>query len=237
MRRWIVALFLVAWVVPSCGIGIGGGLWADALDVSDTKRFALAFLEDLGVPPEELQGIEAELAAIPDQLPIPKLGGFLSIPLGIGAVEVEGALLSDGVLRNFGLLPPGRIDLGEPDGPPLWLDLDLMAYRVAVGFHPRFDVGFFAAGVGAGLAFTGGHVELALSSPDPEVEPYIPELPPGAFRWRAAGPTLSADVEFGLPFLRLFVRGNLFLPLLRSAGEAGLQAGPYGASTGLVIRF
>ncbi len=237
MRRWMLALLLVAWVVPSCGIGIGGGLWVDALDVSDTKAFALAFIEDLGVPPEELQEIEEALAEIPDRLPIPKLGGFLSIPLGVGSVEVEGALLNDGLLRNFGILPPGLIDLGEPDGPALLLDLDLMAYRVAIGYHPRFDVEFFAAGVGAGLAFTGGHVELALSSPDPDMAPHIPEVPPGIFRWRAAGPTLSADLEFGLPFLRLFVRGNLFFPLLRSSGEAGLHAGSYGASTGLVIRF
>ncbi len=237
MRRWMLVVLLAAWVTPSYGIGIGGGLWADALDISDTKSFALSFIEDLGVPPEELQGIEAELAAIPDHVPVPKLGGFLSIPLGVGAVEVEAALLSDGVLRNFGVLPPGLIDLGEPDGPELWLDLDLMAFRVAIGFHPRYDVRFFAAGVGAGMAFTGGHVELVFSSPDPELEPFIPQLPPGTLRWRAVGPMLSADLELGLPFLRMFVRGSLFLPLLQSTGDAGLRAASTGLATGLAIRF
>ncbi|MFO8034921.1 MAG: hypothetical protein R6U88_07210 [Candidatus Bipolaricaulota bacterium] len=241
MKKLLVALLLAAWVLPSYGVGFGGGLWVDTLDVSDTKGFLIQFMEEeVGVPPEELGDIEAELEQVPNLLPVPMPGGFLSIDVGFGALELEGAYLSDSLLRQAAGLPSGPIPITEEDDEvEITADPRLEVYRVALGWHPRFDVGLFAAGVGVGAALTGGGLEVDFDSPDPEVGEFLSqiEIEEGTFSWSAGGPVLWADLELGLPFLRLFARGHLFLPLFSSTGDAQLHAGYLGAAAGLVIRL
>ncbi len=168
MRRSLVLLLVVSWAVPSWGLGVGGGMWIDSLNISDTKAFLVQFMEE----------------------------------------EME-----------------------------ITVDFALAAYRLALGWHHRFDEGFFAAGLGAGAALTGGGLDLTLASPDPDVQEFLPEIPAGTLTWSAGGPMLWADLELGLPFLRLFGRGNLFLPPFGATGEAGLRAGSLGGAVGLVVRF
>ncbi len=48
---------------------------------------------------------------------------------------------------------------------------------------------------------------------------------------------LALGVAIGLPFLRLFVRGGLFLPVVQAPGAWGILVGGYLAAAGMVIRF
>ncbi len=237
MKRLLAVLLAAACGASSYGMGLGGGVWLDSLDITKTKEFVLGLMEDMGIPPDELGDIEASMVAELDYLPVPTIGGFFSVDAGIGSLEFEGAFVSDRLLRVAGLLPPGPIDIGEPGEVPITVDLELVVFRLALGWHPRLDVGLFAAGVGIGAAMSGGGLEAVFASPDPEVQAHLPHIPPGSFSWFAAGPMLWADLELGLPFLRLFARGNLFVPFARSSGEAELRPGNLGGAVGLVVRF
>lgn len=241
MKSLLLALVLAAWAVPSSALGLGGGLWADTLDIAATKDFLITFLEEeVGVPPDELADIEAQMAEIPDLLPVPMVGGFLSLDVGIGALELEASYLSDRLLRTVAGLEPGPIPITEPEDEfEITVDPRLGAYRLAVGWHPRFDVGLFAAGVGIGAALTGGGLDLIFDTDDEDVGEFLSqfEFEEGTFNWFAGGPVLSGHVELGLPFLRAFARGNLFLPVFSSSGAAGLRAASLGGAVGLVIRL
>jgi len=241
VKSVLVVILLAAWAVPSCALGLGGGLWADTLDVRDTKDFLIGFLQDeVGVPPQEMEEIEAALAEVPDLLPYPMLGGFLSLNVGLGALELEASYLSDSLVRSFAGLEPGPIPITEPEDEfEITVDPRLGAYRVALGWHPRFDMGLFAAGVGIGAALTGGGLDLIFDTDDEDVGEFLSqfEFEDGTFSWSAGGPMLWGHLELGLPFLRAFVRGNLFLPIFSSSGAAELRAASLGASVGLVLRL
>jgi hypothetical protein len=216
------------------GLAIGLGLWAGLLDVSGPKDRLLDVAEDLGAPPATLAEIEAALGGVPDFVPLPLLGGLVSVPLPIGSLELEGAVLSDGILEGLGLWPPGGVSLADP---ALSVDVALMAYRVGMSWQIGLDLGLLALSLGAGGAVVGGGIVPTVTTTDPALAPIVAAIPGEGIAWSAAGGTLTATVELGLPFLRLFVRGGVFLPVVQGPGPWGVLVGGYFAAAGMVIRF
>lgn len=218
--------------VGALGVAIGVGIWAGMLDVSATKDHLVDVAEGLGASPEVLIEIGKALADVPDSLPFPLVGGLVAVPLPIGALEFAGAVLTDGVLR--GLWPAGGVTLAAP---PLHVDFALMAYRVGLSWQVGLDLGLLALGVGAGGALVAGGIVPTVTTTDPGLAPILAAVPWDGITWSAAGGTLTAVVELGLPFLRLFVRGGLFLPVTQAPGGWGVLVGGYSATAGVVIRF
>lgn len=156
------------------------------------------------------------------------------MPLAAGALEVEGAALTDGILRSLGLWPPGGVDVADP---LVHVDFRLSAYHLGLSWWGRLDLAVLAVGVGAGLGFSGGGVVPEITSTDPILAGLIAQLPLSGITWSAGGATLVADVELGFPFLRLFVRGGLFFPLFQAPGAWGIRVGGYTGTAGLTLRF
>jgi hypothetical protein len=220
--------------VLALGVAIGLGMWAGLLDVSGTKDHLLDVAEGLGAPPATLAKIEAALGDVPDSVPVPLLGGLVSVPLPIGSLELEGAVLTDGILEGLGLWPPGGVSLADP---ALSVDFTLLTYRVGMSWQIGLDLGLLALSLGAGGALFGGGIVPAVTTTDPVLDPIVAAIPGEGITWSAAGGTLTAAVELGLPFLRLFVRGGVFLPVIQASGAWGVLVGGYSAAAGMVIRF
>jgi len=216
------------------GLAIGLGIWAHTLDLPHTKGYLLDLAADLGVPPTALAELEVSLAQVPDLVPVPLLGGRVSLPLPLGVLEVEGAFLTDGILVGLGMWPAGGLALGDP---PVTVDLGLAAYHVGLSWNVGIDLGLLAVAVGVGGALCGGGIVPRVTTTDAVWEPILAAIPWDGITWSAVGGTLTTTVELGLPFLRLFVRGGLFLPVTQAPGAWGIRVGGYSAAAGMVIRF
>lgn len=234
MRRSLVWILCLLVPIPCLALGIGGGLWIETLDLTNAKAFVLQTAQDLDAPPEVTDELNALLAGIPDLAPFPMLGALISAPAGVGAVEFEAAMLTERMLHLTEVWPPGGMTFTDP---PLSVNFALTAYRFSASWRPRIDLGLVAVAGGAGFAFSAGSLNPALSSPDPDVQAIIDLWPLEGISWSAGGAMLGADLELGLPFLRLFLRGGLTLPIFQSPGVWGLRVGSYYAAVGLVIRF
>jgi len=217
-------VFLILFTIPwgALAQGIGGGLWLDTLDITETKAALFSQAEGIGLPKDVLDELATTLGEVPDLVPMPLLGASLGIPFGPVEIEVGGGFLTDGILKGLGLWPRPGLDLTEP---PLHLDFRLFAYHLALALSPRLDLGILALSFQAGVALLGGNLAL---------QAVIDGLGLTELAWSAAGGTLGARLELGLPFLRLFVSGTAFFPWDQSPG---IQAGPWQASLGVVIRF
>jgi len=217
-------VFLILFAIPwgALAQGIGGGLWLDTLDITETKAALFSQAEGIGLPKDVLDELATTLGEVPDLVPMPLLGASLGIPFGPVEIEVGGGFLTDGILKGLGLWPRPGLDLTEP---PLHLDFRLFAYHLALALSPRLDLGILALSFQAGVALLGGNLAL---------QAVIDGLGLTELAWSAAGGTLGARLELGLPFLRLFVSGTAFFPWDQSPG---IQAGPWQASLGVVIRF
>jgi len=220
--------------IPCLAQGIGGGLWVDTLELAAAKAFVLQTAHELDAPPEVMDELAALLGNVPDLAPVPMLGASASVPAGVGAVEFEAAVLTDTLLHMLGVWPPGGVTFAAP---PLQADFDLIAYRFSASWRPRLDLGLLAVAAGAGFAFSGGAITPKLASADPDVQAIVDQWPLEGLTWSAGGALVGAGLELGLPFLRLFVRGGLTLPLYQSPGAWGLRVGAYHGAAGLVIRF
>ncbi|HAZ28074.1 TPA: hypothetical protein DCY67_05620 [Candidatus Acetothermia bacterium] len=216
------------------GVAIGLGLWAGMLDVSGTKDHLLDVVAGLGAPPAVLAEIEAALGDVPDSVPIPLLGGLVAVPLPIGSLELDGAILTDGILEGLGLWPTGGVILADPS---LSVDFAFLTYRVGLSWQVGLDLGLLALSLGAGGALFGGGIVPTVTTTDPALAPILAAFPWEGLTWSAAGGTLTATAELGLPFLRLFVRGGVFLPAIQTPGTWRVLVGGYSAAAGVVIRF
>jgi len=227
-------VFLILFAIPwgALAQGIGGGLWLDTLDITETKAALLSQAEGIGLPEDILDELATTLGEVPDLVPMPLLGASLGIPFGPVEIEVGGGFLTDGILKGLGLWPRPGLDLTEP---LLHLDFQLLAYHLTLALVPRLDLGILALSFQAGVTLLGGN--LAPVSSDLALQAVIDGLGLTELAWSAAGGTLGARLELGLPFLRLFVSGTAFFPWDQSPDTWGIQAGPWQASLGVVIRF
>ena len=181
-----------------------------------------------------LAEVEAKLSDVPDLVPLPLLGGRFSFPLPIGALELEGAFLTDQILVGLGLWPASGVEFSDP---PIGVDLEIGAYSLGLSWQLGLDLGLLAVGVGAGGAVVGGGIVPHVTTTHPDLAPILDTIPWDGITWAAAGAVLTATAELGLPFLRLFVRGGLFLPVPQAPGAWAIRVGGYSAAAGMVIRF
>jgi len=214
----LLAMLAIPGVATAQGISVG--LWVDTLDIAGTKDMLLSWAGALDIPEEALNELSAMLGELPNLVPVPLVGISLGIPLGQLELQLEGALLTDGVLRNFGLWPGQGVDLAE-----LHLDFMLRAYHLALGISPRLDLGIIAVALAAGLSLSGGDLFLQAA------------MDAAQLTWGAGGGTLGAQLELGLPFLRLFASGAVFLPWGQVQDTWNVRVGPWQGKVGVVIRF
>lgn len=232
--RPVVLFILLAIPWGAFAQGIGSGLWLDTLDITETKAALFSQAEGIGLPEDVLDELATALGEVPDLVPMPLLGACLGIPFGPVEIEVGGGFLTDGILRGLGLWPRPGLDLTEP---PLHLDFRLFAHHLALALSPRLDLGILALSFQAGVTLLGGNLVPELESSDLAVQAVIDGLGLTELAWSAAGGTLGARLELGLPFLRLFASGTAFFPWDQSPDTWGIQAGLWQASLGVVIRF
>ena len=215
----LVAILAIPW--GALAQGIGSGFWVDTLNIVGTKAVLLSWAEGLDLPEEAREELSAMLGELPNLVPVPLVGIFLGIPLGPVELQLAGALLTDGLLRNVGLWPAYGMDLAES----LHLDFMLRAYHLALGVSPRLDLGFVAFALAAGLSLSGGDLSLQVATDEEKLG------------WGAIGGTLGARLELGLPFLRLFALGAAFFPWGQIEDAWGAFVGPWQGAMGVVIRF
>ena len=215
---------------PRAKIGVSASASGVALDLEAAKSFLLATLEEVPLP---LGGLVDAIAGLPPFVPVPLIGGGLSIPAPLGSIGIAASVLTDGMLRGVGIWPAGGVQLG----PHLSADFHLAAFRFSLHWDLALDLWLLAAGFGLGIDLVGGRFHPQLASPDPEIQALLPEFCPDAFGWLAAGPGLRAFCELGPPFMRLTLAGGLFLPIYQAPGEAGLLVAPPGGSIALSLRF
>ena len=215
----LVAILAIPWGALAQEVSLG--LWFDTLNITETKAALLSQAERLDIPEEAREELSAMLGELPNLVPVPLVGIFLGIPLGPVELQLAGALLTDGVLRNAGLWPAPGMDLAES----LHLDFMLRAYHLALGVSPRLDLGFVAFALAAGLSLSGGDLSLQVATDEEKLG------------WGAIGGTLGARLELGLPFLRLFALGAAFFPWGQIEDAWGAFVGPWQGAMGVVIRF
>ena len=215
----LVAILAIPWGALAQGVSLG--LWFDTLNITETKAALLSQAERLDIPEEAREELSAMLGELPNLVPVPLVGIFLGIPLGPVELQLAGALLTDGLLRNVGLWPAYGMDLAES----LHLDFMLRAYHLALGVSPRLDLGFVTFALAAGLSLSGGDLSLQVATDEEKLG------------WGAIGGILGARLELGLPFLRLFASGAIFFPWGQIEDAWGAFVGPWQGAMGVVIRF
>ncbi|KUK27358.1 MAG: hypothetical protein XD60_0364 [Acetothermia bacterium 64_32] len=209
----LVALAVFPWVAAAQGMG--GGLWVESLDIEGTKAALLGWAEGQDLPEETLGELGALLGGLPAVIPVPLFGVALGVPLGPVEFELEGALLTDGMLRSLGGWPAQGLEL----------DLAFRACYLALGLSPRLDLGLIAVAGTCGLFLWAGDLSFQLAT-------YGWKL-----TWRGIGGTLGARLELGLPFFRLFCSGALLFPWGQVQDAWGIRVGPWQGRVGVVIRF
>ena len=215
----LLAMLAIPW--GAVAQGVSAGLWFDTLNITETKAALLSQAERLDLPEEAREELSAILGKLPDLVPMPLAGISLGIPVGLLELQLAGALLTDGLLRNVGLWPAYGMDLAES----VHLDFMLRAYHLALGVSPRLDLGNVAFALAAGLSLSGGDLSLQVAMDEEKLG------------WGAIGGTLGAWLELGLPFLRLFASGAIFFPWGQIEDAWGAFVGPWQGKMGVVIRF
>lgn len=212
------ALILAALAVFPWGVaaqGMGGGLWIESLDIAGAKAALLAWAEGQDLPQEAFGELQALVEGLPDVVPVPLFGVAVEVPLGPVELELEGALLTDGMLRRLGDWPAQGAEV-EPT---------FRACYLALGLSPRLDLGLIAVAGTYGLFLSAGDLSLQLATSGWELA------------WRGIGGTLGARLELGLPFFRLFCSGALLFPWGQVQDAWGIRVGPWQGRVGVVIRF
>ena len=263
----IVGILVLLLFISFSGLagGIGAELSFYTLDLSPTiSQIPTAVsdsLDALGISGAAKSTILADLDATLAQIeadfpvsstPIPLLGGSIGISLPFIVVDelrISGGILNDSLLRGmanlFGLALPSplfdeTIDTGLGTG-TITADLSFSTFMLSTELVKRLDL--IIAGIELGVG-----VDLIQGSVVPQVDPVLPGFQPEVdaalatlhldeFHWSVFATHVSLGIELGPPFLRLFARGQILLPLSQSSGWWPLSMGSISGSIGVVIRF
>ena len=234
--------------------GVGAGLSFYTLDLAPTMAQIPTAVSDsldaLGISGTDkstiLADIEAALAQIEadfpvSSIPIPLLGGSIGISLPFIVVDelrISGGILNDSLLRGmadlFGLQLPSplfdeTIDTGQGTG-TITADLSLSTFMLSSELAKRFNL--IIAGIELGVGF-----DLIQGSVVPQVDAALAALHLDEFHWSVFATHVSLGVELGPPFLRLFARGQILIPISHSTGWWPFATGSISGSIGMVIRF
>jgi len=245
--------------------GIGAGLSFYTLDISPTisqiPTAVSGSLDALGISGTDKITILADLDATLAQIeadfpvsstPIPLLGGSIGISLPFIVVDelrISGGILNDSLLRGmanlFNLAVPSplfneTIDTGLGTG-TITADLSLSTFMLSSELVKRFNLIIAGIELGVGIDLIQGSVipqiEAVLPGFQPEVDAALAALHLDEFHWSVFATHVSLGVELGPPFLRLFARGQILLPLSQSSGWWPFAMGSLSGSVGVVIRF
>jgi len=263
MMGTLVLLLLISFSGLSGGIGAGLSFYTldlaptmaqiptavsdslDALGISGTDKSTI--LADLDAT---LAQIEADFPV--SSMPIPLLGGSIGISLPFIVVDelrISGGILNDSLLRGmaslFDLELPSplfdeTIDTGLGTG-TLTADLSLSTFMLSSELVKRFDLIIAGIELGVGFDLIQGsvvpQVEAVLPGFQPEVDAALTALHLDEFHWSVFATHVSLGVELGPPFLRLFARGQILIPISHSTGWWPFTISSLSGSIGMVIRF
>jgi hypothetical protein len=244
---------------------IGAGLSFYTLDLSPTiSQIPTAVsdsLDALGIAGVDKSTILADLDATLAQIetdfpvsstPVPLLGGSIGISLPfivIDELRISGGILNDSLLRGMANL----FDLGLPS--PLFdetidtglgtetitADLSLSTFMFSSELVKRFNLIIAGIELGVGIDLIQGSVipqiEAVLPGFQPEVDAALAALHLDEFYWSVFATHVSLSMELGPPFLRLFARGQILIPISHSTGWWSFAMGSLSGSIGMVIRF
>jgi hypothetical protein len=263
----IVGTLVLLLLISFSGLAweIGAGLSFYTLDLSPTIAQIPTAVSDsldaLGIAGTDkstiLADIEATLAQIEadfpvSSTPIPLLGGSIGISLPFIVVDelrISGGFLNDSLLRGmadlFGLQLPSplfdeTINTGLGTG-TITADLSLPTFMLSSELVKRFDLIIAGIELGVGFDLIQGSVvpqiEAVLPGFQPEVDAALTALHLDELYWSVFATHASLGVELGPPFLRLFVRGQIVIPISHSTGWWPFAMGSLSGSIGMVIRF
>ncbi len=261
----VIVFSIILLPVAGFAFEIGAGLSFYTLDLSPTMAQIPTAVSDsldaLGISGVDKSTILADLNATLAQIeadfpvsstPIPLLGGSIGISLPFIVVDelrISGGILNDSLLRgmanlfNLGLPSPlfdETIDTGLGTG-TITADLSLSTFMLSSELVKRFDL--IIAGIELGVG-----VDLIQGSVVPQVDPVLPGFQPevdaalaalhlDGFHWSVFATHVSLGMELGPPFLRLFARGQILIPISHSTGWWPSAMGSLSGSIGMVIRF
>ena len=245
--------------------GIGAGLSFYTLDLSPTMAQIPTAVSDsldaLGIAGADKSTILADLETTLAQIeadfpvsstPIPLLGGSIGISLPFIVVDelrISGGILNDSLLRGiadlFDLELPSplfdeTIDTGQGTG-TITADLSFSTFMLSSELVKRFDLIIAGIELGVGVDLIKGsvvpQVEAVLPGFQPEVDAALAALHLDEFHWSVFATHVSLGMELGPPFLRLFARGQILIPISHSTGWWLFAIGSISGSIGMVIRF
>jgi hypothetical protein len=263
MASTLVLLLLISF--SGLAGGIGAGLSFYTLDLSPTMAqiptTVSNSLDALGIAGADkstiLANLETTLAQIEadfpvSSTPIPLLGGSIGISLPFIVVDelrISGGILNDSLLRGtaglFGLALPSplfneTIDTGLGTG-TITADLSLSTFMLSSELVKRLDLIIAGIELGIGVDLIQGsvvpQVEAVLPGFQPEVDAALAALRLDEFHWSVFATHVSLGMELGPPFLRLFARGQILIPISHSTGWWPFAIGSISGSIGMVIRF
>jgi hypothetical protein len=263
----VVGTLVILLLISFSGIagGIGVGLSFYTLDLSSTLAQIPTAVSDsldaLGISGVDKSTILADLATTLTQIetgfpvsstPIPLLGGSIGISLPFIVVDelrISGGILNDSLLRGmatlFDLALPSplfdeTIDTGLGTG-TITADLSLSTFMISTELVKRFDLIIAGIELGVGVDLIQGsvvpQVEAVLPGFQPEVDAALAALHLDEFHWSVFATHVSLGMELGPPFLRLFARGQILIPISHSTGWWPFAMGSIAGSIGMVIRF
>lgn len=262
--RKVIGVLLLALLLPATGFafGIGAEISFYTLDLSASlAKLPVAVgesLHELGIPAADVAAIlvdlEADLAQIEadlpvTSLPIPLLGGAIELPLplfGFDRLRLSGGILTDGILHGaVGIEAPSPlIDATiEIDGAlgEVRIDPTFSTFMLATEIVKQFDLLIMGFDLAVGGSLIRGRIDpqVKIVAPDfqEEADAALRALHLDGIHWSTFAFHASLGVEVGPPFLRLFARGRLLLPISQTAGWWEIATGSISGSIGMVIRF
>jgi hypothetical protein len=217
----------------------------DALGISGTD--AASIRADMNTA---LAQIEADFPV--SSMPIPLLGGSIECRLPfivIDGLRLSGGIMNDSLLRAaadlFDMEVPNAlfdetIDIDGIEG-TVRVDLSFSTFMLTSEVVKRFDLAVAGFDLGLGVDLIQGwinpEVEIVSSGFQTEIDEALSALHLNDLRWSVFAAHVSLGVKVGPPFLRVFARGALLLPLSQSTGWWPTTVGSISGNIGMVIRF
>ena len=205
-----------------------------------------------------LQDLDTSLADIEEAYPIeyfplPMLGGTIEIGLPfiiIDKVSFSGGLINESILRGIAgmagysipqpIIPDMQVDLGTETA-DVTADLQLSAFKLTCEVAKHLDLLIAGVELGAGVDLIQGSivptVDVTAPGHQTEINAAKAALHLDGFTWTTFAGHICAQIDFGLPSLKLVVQGGYLLPLSEESGWWGIVSGNVSGRIGLVIRF
>jgi hypothetical protein len=242
------------------GGGIGIGVPFYAVDFAEAFEKVPGVVEEalgaFGLPSGDVSGtageVEAALVGALTVFPIPLLGG--EIEIGLPFLLVDGLRFGGGVgnealvfalLDLSGAIRPefpfeGDVRSGDFEA-TVTLDPSFSTFVLSTELIKRVDLLIAGIEIGFGVDLIQGRISSVVTIDAPgyqnQVNLALATLHLNGFVWSAFAGHATVGIEIGPPFLRLFARGQLLLPLSQTVGWWGIRVAGWAGSVGFAVRF